>query len=544
VDTSMAQEQGGDGSLDVAAVEDGMFALVRELTESQVAWALSDEAQDLEHGPLEEHVQGQGFEWMRLLTQGYLRVRAARERRRTDVTDAGGDARVSAVAGQQHTRTMVFGDVVTERMAYKRHRKPALFPQDAGLNWSALHSYSAGVVKRVAQTITGASAERTAAQVSATTAITLGKRQVEELAIGAAADFGAFYAARRPAPCPPQVAVMIQADGSALPVRPEALREATARAAALRAATGGGWPGEPADLRRSKTRSAELVAVADVPPQPRTPAEVLVAVFGSAAQGYADAETRASAAAQGEAEGGADPPGKARPAAPKAAGKTVLVSVIKPIPVMIGEGFDEALRRDPQRLRPWYAVVDGNNSQINTINKLAGRHRVRVPILIDFIHAVQYLWKAAGSFFDTGDPAARAWVIAQAAKLLAGKARDVRTGIRRRATTYGYRGAERKGADECATYLENKRDYLDYPAFLAAGWSVASGLVEGAARWLVKDRMDITGARWGLDGAEAVLRLRALEGNGDFDDYFTFHQQQEKKRNHDRRYRQPESAAA
>jgi hypothetical protein len=56
--------------------------------------------------------------------------------------------------------------------------------------------------------------------------------------------------------------------------------------------------------------------------------------------------------------------------------------------------------------------------------------------------------------------------------------------------------------------------------------------------------MDITGARWGLDGAEAVLRLRALEGNGDFDDYFTFHQQQEKKRNHDRRYRQPESAAA
>src|SRR5450756_434864 len=212
----MAQEQGGDGSLDVAAVEDGMFALVRELTESQVAWALSDEAQDLEHGPLEEHVQGQGFEWMRLLTQGYLRVRAARERRRTDVTDAGGDARVSAVAGQQHTRTMVFGDVVTERMAYKRHRKPALFPQDAGLNWSALHSYSAGVVKRVAQTITGA---------------------------------------------------------SALPVRPEALREATARAAALRAATGGGWPGEPADLRRSKTRSAELVAVADVPPQPRTPAE-------------------------------------------------------------------------------------------------------------------------------------------------------------------------------------------------------------------------------------------------------------------------------
>ena len=542
----MAQEQSGDGGLDAAAMEDGLFALVRELTEAQIAWALSDEAQDLEHGPLEEYVQGKGHEWMRLLTQGHLRVRAARERRRTDVTDADGDARVSAVAGQEHTRTMVFGDVVTERMACRRHRKPALFPQDGELNWPALHSYSAGVVKRVAQTITGASAERTAAHISATTAITVGKRQVEELAVGAAADFGPFYAARAPAPCPPEVAVMIQADGSALPVRPEALREATARAAALRAAAAGGWPDEPSDLRRSKTRSAELVAVADVPPQPRTPADVLVAVFGAAAQGYADAEARARAAAEGEgeAEGGGDPPGKARPAGPKAAGKTVLVSVIKPIPVMVGEGFDEALRRDPQRLRPWYAVVDGNNSQISTISKLAQRHHVRVPILIDFIHAVQYLWKAAGSFFDTGDPAARAWVIAQAARLLAGKARDVWTGIRRRATTYGYRGAERKGADECATYLENKRDYLDYPAFLAAGWSVASGLIEGAARWLVKDRMDITGARWGLDGAEAVLRLRALEGNGDFETYFAFHQQQEKKRNHDSRYCQPEPAAA
>jgi hypothetical protein len=534
----MSQEQDGDGGLDVAAAEEGLFALVRKLTESQIAWARSDEAQSLEHGALEEHVQGQGFEWMRLLAQGYLRVRAVREQRRTDVTDADGDVRVSTEAGQEHTRTMVFGAVVTERIACRRHRKPALFPQDSDLNWSTVHGYSAGVVKHVASMITGASAERTAAQI---TAITLGKRQVEELAVGAAVDFGAFYAARRPAPCPPTVAVMIQADGSALPVRPEALREATARAAALRAAAAGGWPDEPADLRRSKTRSAELVAVADVPPQPRTPAEVLVAVFGSAAQGYADAEAKARAEAQ-DGAAGSDPPGK--PAAPKATGKTVLASVIKPIPVMIGEGFDEALRRDPELLRPWYAVVDGNNSQINTINKLAERHRVQVPVLIDFIHAVQYLWKAAGSFFDPGDPAARAWVIAQAAKLLAGKARDVWTGIRRRATTYGYRGAERKGADDCATYLENKRDYLDYPAFLAAGWSVASGLIEGAARWLVKDRMDITGARWGLDGAEAVLRLRAIEGNGDFDDYFTFHQQQEKQRNHDSRYHQPEPAAA
>ena len=164
--------------------------------------------------------------------------------------------------------------------------------------------------------------------------------------------------------------------------------------------------------------------------------------------------------------------------------------------------------------------MDGNNAQIDAINARAAEYQVDVPILIDFIHITQYLWKAAGSFFCPGDPAARAWVRAQAAKILAGKARDVWTGIRRRATSYGYSTKEREGADTCASYLENKKDYLGYPAFLAAGWPVASGLIEGAARWLIKDRMEVTGARWSLDGAEAVLKLRALVGNGDFDDYF------------------------
>ncbi len=150
---------------------------------------------------------------------------------------------------------------------------------------------------------------------------------------------------------------------------------------------------------------------------------------------------------------------------------------------------------------------------------------------------------AADSFFYPGDPGARAWVREQAAKILAGKHRDVRAGIRRRAT-WGYSPAERAGADERARYLENKRDYLGYLAFLAAGWPVASGLIEGAARWLIKDRMEVTGARRSLDGAEAVLKLRALAGNGDFDDYFDFHLRQQKQRDHDSRYQQPQPEAA
>jgi hypothetical protein len=60
-------------------------------------------------------------------------------------------------------------------------------------------------------------------------------------------------------------------------------------------------------------------------------------------------------------------------------------------------------------------------------------------------------------------------------------------------------------------------------------------VIEGAARHLVKDRMDITGARWGLAGAEVILR--AIVTNGDLDAYWAFHQQQEHERIHWRRYR-------
>jgi len=88
----------------------------------------------------------------------------------------------------------------------------------------------------------------------------------------------------------------------------------------------------------------------------------------------------------------------------------------------------------------------------------------------------------------------------------------------------------------CAAYLTNKARYLDYPTALKEGWPIATGVIEGACRHLVKDRMDLTGARWGLDGAEAVLKLRALRSNGDFDEYWAYHLTQERERVHESRY--------
>ncbi len=522
VDASIAHDGVAGEAAGHEDTEEALFAGARAHAEAMIAWAGSGQALALEHEQLESESMQAGFEFIRLLTQAHLDLRAAREQRRDDVTDADGDTRATREDGHERTRVMIYGPVVTSRIAYRKKGKENLYPQDAGLSWGQ-QSHSAGIIRRNAKAVAVAPFGQAARQVSAQGAIHLGKRQSEELAVAAAGDFEAFYASRRPEPCDPATGLLLTADGSAFPVLPGALRPATAKAAAARAkqAAASGWPDDPGDLRKSRKRMAELAAVADIPPAPRTPGDIITALFGPPRSG-----------------GG-------RPASgPKARGKTMFASVRKSAGEVIAEAFAEAHRRDSDHLRPWFTVVDGNNHQIETITTLAARYQVTVPILIDLIHVTQYLWKAANSFFYPGDPDARAWVRDQAAKILAGKHRDVRAGIRRRASACGYSPAERAGADECADYLEHKQDYLDYPAFLAAGWPVASGLIEGAARWIIKDRMEVTGARWGLDSAEAVLKLRALHGTGDLDDYLDFHFQQEKQRNHDSRYQQSQELAA
>ena len=153
--------------------------------------------------------------------------------------------------------------------------------------------------------------------------------------------------------------------------------------------------------------------------------------------------------------------------------------------------------------------------------------------MIDFVHVLGYLWDAARCFYREGDPHVRAWVRTQGLRILQGHVDQVAATIRDRATRAGLSGRQREGADDAVRYLTNKREYLDYPTALQQGWPIATGVIEGACRHLVADRMDITGARWGLASAEAVLKLRALDSNGDLDEYWAFHLGQEKHRVHE-----------
>ena len=297
---------------------------------------------------------------MRLVTQGHLDLRAAREQRRDDVTNAGGDARTTCEDGHERTRVMIYGPVATSRIAYRKKGKENLYPQDAELNWGG-HSYSQGIVRRNAEAVAVFPFGQAAAQVSAQGAIHLGKRQSEELAVATAADFEDFYAARRPEPCDPGTGLLLTADGSAFAVLPGALRPATAKAAAARAAaaaSGGRTIPVTCASPQADGRAGRRRRHPARPPhrrrRPRRPVPP------------------------------APPPRRRQPgwrprSRAEAQGKIMFASVRNPAGEVIADAAAEAHRRDPGRERPWFAVVDGNCHQIETITALARNTRSRSP---------------------------------------------------------------------------------------------------------------------------------------------------------------------
>ena len=203
---------------------------------------------------------------------------------------------------------------------------------------------------------------------------------------------------------------------------------------------------------------------------------------------------------------------------------------------MIAREFDEADRRDPRHRRTWVALADGNSHQIQWIKYKAKRRRVKVAIICDFVHVLQYRWNATGCLYPDGSPTAEQRLHKQATRVLEGHATNVGGQIRRQATNARMDSARRPPADEAATYLTHLGAYLDCPTALGRGWPILTGIVEGACRHLIKDRTDITGARWGLAGAEAILKLRAPKTNGDLEDYRHYHLTQEHRHVHQARY--------
>jgi hypothetical protein len=499
--------------------QDEAFAESRKCFGELEEWAASEEAAGLQHADLEEELDVRGRELLRQLFQDRLDATAAAGERRYDVAGEDGVVRTRAERGRGRPLMTKFGQVTVSRIAYRSPGKPNVYPVDAALNLPE-EKHSHGLRKIAAAEAARGSMEAACAAITRATGVRIGKRQAEGLVRRAAVDVDAFYLWRVVLPSPGGIPLVLTFGGKGIVMLPDALRPATAKAAAAaqsKLATRLS-PGE----KNGRKRMAELACVYDAVPVPRTPEDVI----------STPAQKRRKKKAQA-----AKPKGRQKPREPQARGKWLTASVTDDIPAVIAAAFDEAERRDPQHKREWVVLVDGNSTQIEAVTAGAAARGVTVTIVIDFIHVLEYLWKAAWSFFDKGEPASGEWVADQARKILHGKARQVAAGIRRRATAYGYSPAERAGADECARYLENKQGYLGYATALAKGWPIATGIIEGACRHIVKDRMDITGARWGLEDAEAVLKLRALIATGDFDAYWRFHLRREHERIHHAKYR-------
>jgi hypothetical protein len=482
-----------------ASADGGSFASSRQCFEAVLGFLDGEEACGFEHGELEEHLERQSRELFRRLFQDHLVVRAQREERLGEVVDAKGIPRPSVETGHHRALATVFGEVDVERLAYRRRGHENLHPADGLLNLPA-EKHSHGLRRWAAVEASRGSFDAAVDAIERATGQQVGKRQVESLAQHAAADADAFYAQRSGQQANPQDVLVISVDGKGIVMRPDALREGTKRAS--EASTTKLKTRLSKGEKRGRKRMAELGAVYAVTPVPRRATDVLASKDGEPVE------------------------------APVANNKWLTASVVDDAAEVIGEVFAEAERKDPQHLRTWVALVDGNRHQIDRIQAEAKHRELDITIVIDLIHVLEYLWKAAWCFFTEGDPSAEEWVRDRALAILDGAARDVAAGIRRRATSGQLSPPQRQGADTCADYLTNKAAHLDYPTALAAGWPIATGVIEGACRHIVKDRMDLTGARWSLQGAEAILKLRALRSNGDFDAYWKFHQSREQQRVH------------
>ena len=173
--------------------------------------------------------------------------------------------------------------------------------------------------------------------------------------------------------------------------------------------------------------------------------------------------------------------------------KRVWASVERDGEQVIEEAFDEALKRDPKQERQWVIVVDGHPHQLKMIERTASKKQVKVNIVMDFIHVLEYLWKAAHCLHDKNDESIEKWVEQQALKVLYGHSDRVARGIKQSATKRKLKN--REAIDKCAGYLQKNRGRLCYGEALSSGFPIASEVIEGACRHLINDRLDITGAR-------------------------------------------------
>ncbi len=487
-----------DGS---EAAADGELAAALADSAEQFAGLLTWAAQEsgfLDHGEREEAISREGRELERRLLQATFLLDAAREERAPHVTSAAGVRHRTVEAGQGRGLASVFGPVRVTRMAYRHGHEENLYPADARSVMPG-DPYSMGLRALTAFHLASAGYGQAQEIIEDRTGVRIGHAQLSGIARDLAAWTDDFYEERsRDAEEEEQPAsdvIMMQGDGKGIAMRPEHRRNA----------------GKQDGTRPGIKKMAEIVAVADFTPAVREPEDI------------------------------AAPPArrKAHPG-PEARDKWVSASVTESIEDMIAAAFGEADRRDPERVRQRVFLVDGNKQQLAAIAACAEERGMKVPVLIDYIHVSGYIGKAAAALHP-GDPvAAGQWADGQLLRVLHGRAKAVAATLASVAAKTRANPRKRHldltDLDRAVTYLNNNQQHMKYDKALEKGWPVATGMIEGACRFVIEDRFGITGARWSPGGAEDILKIRAVVVNGDLDDYMRYYKQRYRGEHHLARY--------
>jgi hypothetical protein len=475
------------------------------LFEQMIRW-LRAETGSTTHCQMERALRERGFELMRVMYQGWLDQRSFEERQQ-----AAGQSPEPGVEVRGFGRNIEcdFGRVRLSRLGYQRAGQATEFPLDRELNLPD-ESYSFEVRQRVAFEAQRSGWDEVVSTVDRDSGAHVPKRQAQQLAKRAAQDLDAFYqqsAAPDNDVLSPTALGVASCDSKGVTMLKKGLREATRRAAEqAQAQTKRTDPMAPKKQRKHDKRMAIVTANWEQERQPRTAEQVLANLDRQ--------------------------PDAKKPRGPRAQNKRVCASVEKSQAQGISEMFDEIERRDPQRQRTTVVLVDGEEKQLEQVQQQAESRHLTLRIILDLIHVIHYLWIGAYALCSKDTVKTEASVRELLGRLLTGPANYLAASLRRQATLMNLTAAEREPVDKCCDYLLKYQDHMHYNEYLAEGFPIATGVIEGACRHLVEDRMGITGARWDVPGAEAVLRLRAIRCSGDWDEYWQFHERQELERNH------------
>lgn len=490
-----------------ADAESNFTAALRKFEELKTKLQSPDVVQ-MSHSAVEKLVESEGREILRQMYQAHITIRGTAQVVEP-VVGSDDIVRNHQRQGTERQLISVFGPVQVTRTQFSSPGVASLHPVDGDLNLPA-NAYSHELRRRTVKQAASVPFNQAVETIEEFAGLRLGKRQAEELTRLAAVDFDAFYQnTEQSIPTSQTGDILVMTfDGKGVVVLRKHLKKAVRKRSDEET--------EQRQLkrpqqqtkrkeRRNRKRMALVAAVYTVKPFIRTPEYVIQSL---------------------------KPVQDIKLQRPKAEHKRVWASLEKPVKEVMKEAFAEARGRDKKGKKHWVVLVDGDPRQLKRVRQVAREQGVDVTIIMDFIHVLEYLWKASYVFNPEGSKDAEQWVEERLLKVLQGKASDVAAGIRRSATLRGIAPDKRKPADTCARYLKKNACYLRYDQYLSAGLPIATGVIEGACRHLIGDRLELTGARWSIAGAEAILRLRSLVSSGDFDEYWQFHEDKEKERNH------------